>query len=276
MSDDKQRIIERVRKLLALASEKKNDSIEEAASAAAKAQELMEKYSIEEAMLGDGSKPDPDITKRVIWQGGGEQSGKIATWLIQLASGICEVNRCRMWHRSMRQGRPGCITACGTADNIDRVQMMLNWLVSEVDRLYIEERPGFLDRSQGKRWGNAFRLGASSTIIKRLHEAMKKARDEMQNNTGAMTPEDANRYRLAIEQGDIETVLKMDSMRKRYLPAMVQTAIAKLDSEMDRVNLWVSKNQKLRTQKRNFKGTYEAGYKTGQKAGERARLSQER
>ena len=98
MTDDKQKIIDKIKKLLALAT---SDSIGEAAAAAAKAQELMEKHAIEEAMLRDqepNNTSTPDITSVVLWRG-----GKVPSWMLQLACGIGEVNRCKVWFRS---GRP--------------------------------------------------------------------------------------------------------------------------------------------------------------------------
>lgn len=264
MTQDKQKIIDKVRKLLALST---SDSIGEAAAAAAKAQELMEKHSILEAMLADEKHDtsDPTITSKVIWNG-----GKVPTWVLQLAVGIADVNRCKVWYRAGRRtkGYNGYIQAAGTAESLEKMSVLLDWLISETNRLYVEEKPDVFDRSHGKRWANAFRLGASSTIIARLQEAAKQARLEMQR--GGPSSEE---YRRAIEMADIETLMRLDASRKVYLPAMVQTALVRLDNEVKFVHAWVAKNLKLgKGTPRNYQGSYEAGYRTGRKAGERASL----
>ena len=265
--EDKSKIIDKVRKLLALASD--NDSIEESAAAAAKAQALMEKHSILDAMVaGERQDADPTITSIIIWSG-----GKVPTWVLQLSMGLAEVNRCKVWYHAGRRskGYNGYIKAAGTAESLEKMSVLLDWLISETNRLYVEDKPDVFDRSHGKRWANAFRLGASSTIVARLKEAAKQARLEMQQ--GGPSSEE---YRIALETADIETLMRLDAQRINrtvYLPAQVQSAIIRLDNEVKIVHAWVAKNLKLnKGTPRNYQGSYEAGYRSGRKAGERANL----
>jgi|GEM_PF-5700350 len=256
-----EKIVEKIKKLLAMAG---GNSINEAAIAAAKAQELMEKHSIIEAMLAEKS-TDPTITQTSIWSG-----GKVPTWVLQLAMGLGEVNRCKVWYQAGRRSRGynGYIKAAGTPGSLEKMALLLNWLMRETDRLYSEEKPDHFDRGDGKRWANAFRLGASSTIVLRLKGATAKARREMT----AGGP-DADDYRRAIEMADIETIMRLDASRQVYLPAQVQTALTRLDNEYKLVLQWVKKNQPLRKgTPRNFKGNYGDGYSRGREAGNRANL----
>lgn len=266
-AEDKSKIIDRVRKLLALASN--NTSIEESAAAAAKAQALMEKYAIIDAMVaGERQDADPTITSKVIWTG-----GKVPTWILQLSMGLAEVNRCKIWYHAGRRskGYNGYIKAAGTEESLAKMSVLLDWLIGEVNRLYIEDKPGIFNRGDGKKWANAFRLGASSTIVARLTEAAKQARLEMQQGGPS-----SEAYRIALETADIEALMRLDAQRINrtvYLPAQVQTALVRLDNEVKLVAGWMSKNLKLnKGTPRNFQGSYEAGYRSGRKAGERADL----
>jgi hypothetical protein len=209
---------------------------------------------------GESQETNPNIIERTIYQ-----SGKVATWVLQLATGIADVNRCRVWYSSHQ----GYIKAAGTQDAMDRMALLLGWLQGETDRLYQSSKPDYLDRGEGKRWANAFRLGASSTIVMRLKEAATKARREMQQG-GASTEE----YRIALANADIETVMRLDAAHSTFLPARVETAIARLDNERNLVDAWMKGNLKLRKgAPRNYCGTYGEGYASGREAGKRANLS---
>jgi hypothetical protein len=265
MTEDKAKIIDRIKKLLALAT---SDSIGEAASAAAKAQELMERHSIEQAMLViDGESVDPAITSQTLWQG----KCRVPSWILQLATGMAEINRCKLWYRSSDRGEEvggSYIKAAGTTDSLEKMSVLMDWLIQETNRLYHEEKPDNFDRGQGKRWSNAFRLGASSTIVARLKEAAAKARKEMKS--GGPSSEE---YRLALEAADIEALMRLDASRTKYLPATVQSALVRLDNEAALAEAWVQNNLKLsRGMPRNFQGTYGDAYATGREAGKRANL----
>lgn len=262
---EKAKIIDKIKKLLALS---KSDSVGEAAAAAAKAQELMERYSIESAMLCDGM-PEQSfqfITKR-LWEG-----NKVPTWMLQLAVGVGGVNRCHVHFRSARrrgnETTTGHISVSGTEESIEKVQLLYGWLVGEVNRLYQEERPGDFDRGSGKRWANSFRLGAVNTISIRLNQAAKRARETMLN--GGL---DAEEYRKASESNDIEAILRMDSERKSYLPSVVQTALMRLDAEKREATMWATRAYRLAPARNlNTRGTFGDGYARGRQAGHRANL----
>ena len=266
MTEDKQKIIDKIKKLLALST---SDSIGEAASAAAKAQELMERHSIQEAMLRnqEQTSSNPNITSIILWRG-----GKVPSWMLQLACGIGEVNRCKVWYRAGRRskGYDGCIEAAGTAESLEKMSVLLDWLRRETDRLYHEEKPDDFDRGDGKRWANAFRLGASSTIVKRLQEAAAKARREMESGGP-----NQDEYRLALENADIESLMRLDAERVNrtiYLPAQVQSALVRLDNEVKMVHAWVQAKHKLKTSHRDYRGSFDEGYVMGREAGKRANL----
>jgi hypothetical protein len=219
-------------------------------------------------MLADENKSgDPTITSQILWQG----KCRVPSWILQLATGMAEINRCKVWYRSSDRGEEiggSYIKAAGTQDSLEKMSVLMDWLIQETNRLYLEEKPDNCDRGQGKRWGNAFRLGASSTIVARLKEAAAKARKEME--LGGPSSEE---YRLALEAADIEALMRLDASRTKYLPAMVQSALVRLDNEAKLVETWVQNTLKLKQgMPRNFKGTYGDAYATGREAGKRANL----
>ena len=88
-------IIERVRKLLALAD---SDNVHEAANDAAQAQKLMAKHAIESVMLDihadeTGDEDEPIESDTLIAMDG----GRIATWKLNLTRHVTNANGCRYY-----------------------------------------------------------------------------------------------------------------------------------------------------------------------------------
>ena len=274
MARDRASIIETIRRLLALAT---SECIGEAATAAAKAQELMERHSIQEQMVRDASTVEADknepIIEKVIFSRnataeGNKSKGRLPTWVVQLADGVATVNRCKTLLYSSNYS--GHISGIGTEANVEKCAFLLNWLTAEVDRLYIEEKPGYMDRGEGKRWANAFRLGAAATISNRLRDAQEKMREKMRKGL----PLDEEAYLAAQAKGDIETILKLDADQKQYALVRVESALVKLDAEPKRVEDWMEENLNFhKAAPRNYAGTHRDGFYTGREAGKRADIT---
>lgn len=233
-----------------------------------KAQQMIEQFNISQAMLAEAEPGDApaEIKSRVVYK---RKKGKMPTWVLTLARGVADANRCHHWYSSSHYH--GSISAAGTEDNLTTFELAMPFLVGEVDRLYKEEKPGWLDRSQGKRWATSFRNGASSRIAQRLREAIQKAEQEMR----AQTPEE--RYKRALEAGDNDTILAMDREKlpkNEFALAKVETALAKLEDDKKRADEWVKENITFgRGHARNHYGTSSAGFRAGRAAGNRASLS---
>jgi hypothetical protein len=259
-----------VRKLLTQASHP-GTGCAEAEAFMGKAQEMIERFNINQAMLAEDDPDDTpaEIERRVIYD---RKKGKMPTWILTLARGVSQANRVKHWYSSSRSH--GTITAAGTADNLTTAEMLMPFLVGQVDRLYKEEKPCWLDRSQGKRWGTSFRNGCSSRVTQRLIEALQAAEKAMRAEA-SQTPEDL--YRLAMEAGDTDAILKMDreGLKPNQFPlAKVETALARLEEDGNRAHEWVEENMKLRSgSRRNHYGTSSSGFKAGHKAGNRVTLS---
>lgn len=270
MTDEQRSKAKLIAKLLNM-HQHQGGSEAESLAAFQKAQMLIEKFNIEEAIIneelaalqeGEVEKDEP-ITKKTVYN---RKKGKMPTWILRLANGVAFVNRCKYWYSSSRYH--GSIGAAGTESNLEAFSLQMPFLVSEVDRLYQEEKPGWLDRGEGRRWANSFRLGCASRIGERLKEGMKQAQEEMKEKAKSRE----ERYHIAMEEGDTQALIELDQEPK-YALATINTALAKLTNERKRATEWANKNLGLRRgSARNFYGTSSSAYSAGHKAGGRARL----
>ena len=89
MSENKKEIVEKVKKILALAANNPNQH--EAIAAALKAQELMAKFNINESELGD------EITEEKIESLVCVMEGKVQKWRLSLAVVIAKNFRCKVY-----------------------------------------------------------------------------------------------------------------------------------------------------------------------------------
>lgn len=238
------KILDRIKKLLALAHN--NTNANEAASAAAQAQALMSRHAIDSMMLetaADG--PEEPIETETLWVEGNKRS----TWRGRLAVTLCRVNQCKAYITEVRtarsQSKPQAeLRVIGKASDAQTVRYVFTYLVREIERLCDEEIE--LRGSMGKTWCNNFKLGAVDTINMRLIEADAKARAEMKKEAGVGTG----------------TAL-----------VLVNTAIAKVDATREVVQLYGKQKLHLSAAKVS-EGRYDASARAvGRKAGERVDLN---
>lgn len=157
-------IIDRIRKLLELS---KSANEHEAASAAARAADLMRKYEIDQAVLA-ATAPGETPPEEIITDGIGEVPGKSVSWRVLIGQGVAAATGCRQWISGGRMEAMGTRSAVGTWN------YLCQYLAREVDRLADAgwvAYPTTIDRVSGvRRWKNAFRVGAAETIRTRLIE----------------------------------------------------------------------------------------------------------
>jgi hypothetical protein len=120
------KIIDRVKKLLAL-SQSPNEH--EAAAAAAQASRLMREHDIAESMLDTSDEPQPlQLGEEVI-----EDGARLATWKANIASGIAAANGCHLFTK--RSGDKTALTMFGKPNAIATSRYMFAYLVATVERL---------------------------------------------------------------------------------------------------------------------------------------------
>jgi hypothetical protein len=159
------RIVERIKKLLALSS---SQNPHEAALAAAKAQELLFRHNLSlsmvEAALEGGS--SAYVSDRF-------DSGGWMHWRLRLLSAVARNNFCRgVSYQGTRD-----VGIVGEPHNVTVVKHLYAFLVREVLRLAdlgVKEQHG-LDEEESRAWKRSFYLGAVRTIAQRL--ATQRQRD---------------------------------------------------------------------------------------------------
>ncbi len=167
--------IDRVRKLLALA---KSDNPNEAAQAAARAQEILDRYELDAAMIESTNEEESDHEEIENFHDKSAplyMSGKMPVWRSCLARSISEANGCIVLLYP-RSGGGKTIDIIGRASDVQKVRYLFSYLAREVDRL--AERDG---RGCGRTWINNYRLGAIETVGAALVEAHNKVRADMRS-----------------------------------------------------------------------------------------------
>jgi hypothetical protein len=274
--------VDKIQKILSQAS-CPGATVSEAETAMGMAQMLMEKHNITQAMLADDKvkqEGDAPILSRQVYSRG---KGKMPTWILSLAGGVATANRCKHYYSSSR--RHGTITGMGTKDNLTAFELLMPFLVGEIDRLYQEEKPstlvvareanrqGLTTRGYGKRWATSFRNGCASRIAQRLREAKRRAAKEMKALAGTSQ---ADLYAKALADGDMDALRELDKAPKadpRFALAKVETALAKLENDFERTKTEYKKIKFRKGSSRNYYGTMSGGFQAGHAAGNRASLN---
>lgn len=160
---DHEKIIDKVQKLLRLSQ---SSNANEAASAAEKAQELIERYKLEDAQLTEHtatSEPIEDAARSGEWLDEG-----VATWRKTLAGALAGANQCICYSSGSK------VSIVGRRSDSQIVRYMYSYLVEEIRRLariYGDELGGS--------YRTSFKKGAVRAISERLRDARKKVADEM-------------------------------------------------------------------------------------------------
>lgn len=205
---DKNKAVEKIKKLLELADTRRNTNLEEATAAAAKAQALMEKYRIERALL------DKDAPSRIHWKHL-QDKGRPENWKNFLVSILARHNGCFIV-RSQNYESDGQIHIVGETQDIDVIQNIYTYIVFELNKLCIKElliyktKFGFYP---SKNYSKSFYLGGISVIDETLEKAKKQAREE--------------------------EIKKVSSMKDKI---KIHNALSIIDNKSDKAKEWVQNN----------------------------------
>jgi len=187
----KDKIINRIRKLLALA--KKNSSIEEAAAAMAKAQALMEEHRIHQAMLNN--------TESKIQKAELADSGHPQQWKAFLASILSSSNGCCMVQSEIYE-KDNKILIIGEPKDVESVQELYAYITTELQKLCVlkllsinEARGSFPKNDYAK----SFYVGALHIVKDRLQEAKDYVREEIKGTV------DTDKLNVALAKIDSKT-----------------------------------------------------------------------
>ncbi len=158
-----EKILERIRKLLALGT---STNINESAQAVAMANRLMEQHEITQAMLSVNTEPEEPIRA---WEDPLDAE-PYASWRGRLAVILAKANRCEVI--KLRAG----IQIIGRASDSNAARYLFAYCVRETNRL------AAYFKGNGKTWLNNYRLGVVDTIDRKLTEESAALRQEMRAN----------------------------------------------------------------------------------------------
>jgi hypothetical protein len=230
-------ILDKVRKLLRLAGN--NPNAEEAASAAAKAQGMIDAHKLSAAML-ELDEPARAVPDEPVADYGAEPLGDFGRdggARVRLASTIARANACRIY---MRNGRSICLV--GRASDCETVRYLYAWLVGEMERL--------ADR-HGHGLGRVYRANFKLGVVDTLHRRLRATRDA----------DTATARETARATGNPGAMVRLDM------------ALANLETRAATVDTWMKSNMRL-TAGRVSGGRFHSGARdAGRAAGESIRLS---
>jgi len=164
MSKDAAAHLDRVRKLLALAT---SPNVHEAALAAATAQSLIERHRLE-SLLEACTSAEEEAAADPVSDGRGQpldKARKIRKWKSALAAGLARNNGCIAYSAPTRDHKTELLLA-GRSGDRSAVLALWEWLVPRIEWLSATHGAG-----QPRAWHEAFRIGAAETIVDRLAAA---------------------------------------------------------------------------------------------------------
>ncbi len=187
MSKDSAALLDRVRKLLALAA---SPNVHEAASAAAKAQSLIEKHRLESmvaAATAEDADPVTDGRETPL-----DCGRRIRKWKSALATGLAKNNGCIAYTAQLAE-KTQLLIAGREADRLAIVALW-QWLVPQIEWLSATHGAG-----QPRAWHEAFRIGAAETIVRRLEGALLEVRAAIGSAALARIEPTCARRKAAVE-----------------------------------------------------------------------------
>jgi hypothetical protein len=158
LTPEDQRALDRVRKLLALAT---SPDAHEAASAAAHAQALIDRHRLraildEESAAESGDDPITDARDQPL-----ETARKIRPWKVLLALELASRNGCVAYTLETDDGQS--LVLVGRAADREAVTTLWSWLVRRIEWLSATHGAG-----RSRRWHDDFRVGVVDAIAKRF------------------------------------------------------------------------------------------------------------
>lgn len=162
--NERERILQKIQKLLALADDGSN--IHESARAATQAEKMMRKYQIDHAELLVDRLSKDDIETR----GFQASSRNLPAWVSALAVGVARANECEVTRSGPK------VIFYGTPEDVPVAYELMTYLVREVDRLTKK-----FDGDRGAK--GSFRRGCANALYSRLEAIAVERRREFQEST---------------------------------------------------------------------------------------------
>lgn len=201
---DRDHVLDRIAKLLALA-EGSGTTPNESAVAAATAQRLMDQHQIDRAELGadDGERVSDDHDP--LYSG----TGKMPSWLGALADVVTRANACRVWISTLRARTPSGVRVrnqlmvVGRKSDVQVAHYLFQFARREIERLVDDYR----DRGliSGRTQLTNFRSGAVWALRQKLTETKDAARRDASSQAIVRLDERDAEAEQAIEDKGFRT-----------------------------------------------------------------------
>jgi hypothetical protein len=165
-----EKMLARVRALLAKAEA--TEFADEAEALSAKAQALMVRYSLNEAVAAHDRGRATVATSRRVWIDNPYVAAKVA-----LVQGVAQANRCRtVWIKGL-----GCVVAVGSETDLDLVELLSTSLLVQASRamLLAGRRHAVTGQSRTKSFRQSFLIAYANRIGERLTETSSAVTEEL-------------------------------------------------------------------------------------------------
>lgn len=165
------KVIDKVRKLLRLAE--RGGTPEEAASAAAKAQELILRHKLDSVTLDDDTPEEEQVVGH--HDNAPLDASGSATWKTRLAHFLCLHNSCR----AVKYGR--ALLIVGTPTNVETVRFLYRHVSDQIQNLTRMSASG-----RGKSYANNYRVGCVDGVNEKLRDMQRAIRQEYAGSSALM------------------------------------------------------------------------------------------
>jgi hypothetical protein len=205
--------IQKAAKLLRLAQ---SDNPNEAGIAAAKAQEILDRYEISRNLLElDGVvRAEPEEAIEDFKSKGAsldaDMGAKLSTWRVRLASQVAHANGCAVYTSQTysygagwKRERSRTIEIVGQPSDVEKTRYLYAYLVRECERF--TERDG---KGCGATWRNNFRLGFVDEVSSRLLKARKETIEKMKAEAVGLSTGDTAYALARIDKAALAVVQK--------------------------------------------------------------------
>lgn len=224
-----QEAIEKAVKLLRLST---SSNPHEAALAASRAQEIIDRFNIEAAALAlDGKPTEPDEPVKDFASDPLDDS--FATWKWRFLATLVKLNGCKAY-------RSNGLVLVGRPSDVQTVRYFYAWLVREIDTLARKECKG-----NGRVYSNNWRIGCAETVAERLRGQQKATRQAVVHE---------------IETGSLPLEYKKLALVR------VNAALAKVDEKLADVDAFCKAN----LNSRQCSGHRITGHASAREAGRKA------
>lgn len=201
---------EAVSKALRLLRLAQSDNPHEAALAAAKAQEIIDRYKL--TGIGEGSEIPEEESIKDFEAPLESLTGNFIRWRTALASTLAKVNQSRVYLKAATR----TLQIVGRPSDAETVRYMYQYLVREIERLTAVHAKG-----NGKTWANNFRLGIVDEIRDRLAEQREATASAMRiESPSAIVKIDQSLVRMEAQSAAVETWMEENlKLRASYTRA---------------------------------------------------------